>query len=507
MNLGQLGLKWKVFAFLLGFCALLLVVLWLFQIVFLDSFYKKIKVMEIKRNAAEIISNIDSENIDKIITDISDKNNITVSITDINGRSLLGNPAGNPPRIFPSDNRRRLEENAALITRARENNGEIYEYVIPVVEERPRNDADSDRTVAEERPRNNTGRDRTEARRTMPVRRQPSQSLIYVKMADNRQGGQLAVIIRAVISPVNATVTTLRYQLYYISCIILFLSVILAFIIAKRVSKPIEEITQSAIGLANGNYDTRFTGKGFYEIVALSDTLNTAAMELSRVESLRRELLANVSHDLRTPLALIYSYAEMMRDFPGEITPEQVHTIMDETRRLTTLVNDILDISKMENEMGKLNITRFNLTQSISETVKITGELLKKEGFEITFSHNGDVYVNADKAKIDRAFYNLLINAINYSGESRNILVEQTVTGNRARISVIDYGGGIAKADLPFIWDRYFKSGEAHKRAVTGSGLGLSIVKKIIDTHGGTYGAASEAGKGSTFWFEIGLPG
>jgi signal transduction histidine kinase len=493
MNLNKLRLKWKIFAFLLGFSALLLIVLWLFQTVLLDAFYKKIKVTEIRRNASVIINNIESENIDKIIADISENNNITVNITDLNGRSLQGT------RIFPSDNRRWFEENAALITKARNNGGEIYEYISLVPEERPRNNRENERIRD----------DRTPNRRRPPI-----QSLIYVKMANNRhistslneQGGQYAVIIRAVISPVNATVTTLRYQLYYISCIILFLSVILAFIIARRVSKPIEEISQSAMTLANGNYDTRFTGKGFYEITALSDTLNTAAVELSRVESLRRELLANVSHDLRTPLSLIYNYAEMMRDFPAEITPEQIQTIIDETRRLTTLVNDILDISKLENEMEKLNTSRYNLTQNISETIKTTEELLKKEGFKITFSHNGDVYVDADKAKIDRAFYNLLINAINYSGESRNILVEQTITDNCVRISVIDYGEGIAGADLPFIWDRYFKSGKSHKRAVTGSGLGLSIVKKIIDIHGAQYGVVSEPGKGSTFWFEIGLP-
>jgi len=494
VNLNKIRLKWKVFAFLLGFSILLLIVLWLFQTVLLDTFYKKIKVTEIRRNAAVIINNIDSENIDKIIEDISDNNNITVNIIELNGRSLRGNL----PRIFMPDNRRRVEENAALVTKARDNGGEIYEYITPSAENRLRNNTESDRQSDRQSVR-------TGNVRTMPVRRQPIQSLIYVKMANNRQGEQYAVIIRAVISPVNATVTTLRYQLYYISCIILFLSVILAFIIAKRVSKPIEEISRSAMTLANGNYDTRFTGKGFYEIAALSDTLNTAAVELSRVESLRRELLANVSHDLRTPLALIYSYAEMMRDFPGEITPEQTQTIMDEARRLTTLVNDILDISKLENEMEQLNTSRYNLTQNISETTETTKKLLKKEGFEITFSHNGDVYVDADKIKIERAFYNLLVNAINYSGESRKISVEQTIIDNRVRISVIDCGEGIAEADLPFIWDRYFKSGKSHKRAVTGSGLGLSIVKKIIDIHGGAYGVVSETGKGSTFWFEIGL--
>jgi len=480
VNINKIKLKWKIFAFLLGFCALLLIVLWLFQTVFLDTFYKKIKVTEIKRNVVEIVNNTESENIGEIIADISDNNNIIVNITDLNGKSLL--------QISPPESRRRLEENAALIVRAQNNGGEIYEYVTSVARDRPRVNTENDRT------------DRTVNRVRLPI-----QSLIYVKTANKKSGEPFAVIVRAIISPVNATVTTLRYQLSYISCIILILSVILAFIIAKRVSKPIEEISQSAMMLANGIYDTHFTGKGFYEITALSDTLNTAAVELSRVDNLRRELLANVSHDLRTPLALIYSYAEMMRDFPGEITPEQTQTIMDETRRLTTLVNDILDISKLENEMEKLNTLRYNLTQSISETTKTTEKLLKKDGFEITFSHNADVYVNADKAKIDRAFYNLLINAINYSGESRNILVEQTITDHRVRISVKDQGEGIAETDLPFIWDRYYKSGKAHKRAITGSGLGLSIVKKIIDIHGGKYGVVSETGKGSTFWFEIEL--
>jgi signal transduction histidine kinase len=484
MNLNKLRLKWKIFAFLLGFSALLLVVLWLFQTVFLDTFYKKIKITEIKRNAAVIINNIENENIDKLIAELSENNNITVNITDLNGRSL------HDQRVPLSDNRRWFEENTTLIIKALNNGGEIHEYITSPIGDRFRNNRENDRT-------GNAG--------TVNRVRLPIQSLIYVKTANNKQGEQYAVIIRAVISPVNATVTTLRYQLYYISCIILFLSVILALIIAKRVSKPIEEISQSAMTLADGNYDTRFTGKGFYEIAALSDTLNTAAVELSRVESLRRELLANVSHDLRTPLALIYSYAEMMRDFPNEIKPEQTQTIMDETKRLTTLVNDILDLSKLENEMEQINISRYNLTQDILETIKTTEELLKKERFEITFSNNGDVYVDADKVKINRVFYNLLINAVNYSGESRNVLVEQTIIGNHVRISVIDQGEGIAEADLPFIWDRYFKSGKSHKRAVTGSGLGLSIVKKIIDIHKTQYGVVSEIGKGSTFWFEIEL--
>ena len=464
-------MKWKIFAFLLGFCALLLVILWLFQIVFLDTFYRNIRVAEIRRNATTIAHNTTHENIGEIIEGISENIDATVDIATINGRSLLTN-------VLPQD-RRTVEENAALISQAVNNGGEFYEYTsLPSI---------------------------TLGFGTSSDVRPSIQSLVYVKMSDNAPGAQVAVIIRAVISPVDATVTTLRYQLYFISGIMLFLAIVLAIIIAKRVSKPIEEISQSAMALAKMNYDVRFEGRGFREITALSETLNVAAVELGRVESLRRELLSNVSHDLRTPLSLIYSYAEMMHDFPGEIMPEQVRIIMDETQRLATLVNDVLDISKLETEMEKLDITNFNLTQNIAQTAERLEKLLEKEGFKIVFSHDGEAYVKADQVKIGRAFYNLLINAVNYSGDSRVITVTQTILSDLVRISVTDYGEGIAKAELPFIWDRYYKSGKAHKRAVIGTGLGLSIVKKIIELHSGHYGVTSELGTSSTFWFELPL--
>jgi signal transduction histidine kinase len=473
MNLHTPRLKWKIFFFLLGFCFLLLIVLWFFQTILLDTFYRQVRILEIRRSTTQIISNAGNENINEIIRNISDNNEIVVEITDLSGRSLLSSSP------LPS---RFREENAMFIAAALGHRGEFYEYSI----------SQGNRMVF------NTERD-------MPVtaRRPSMQTLVYVRIANNSMGEPFAVIVRAIISPVSATVTTLRYQLYFISGILFLFAVILSIIIAKRVAKPIEEISQSAMLLAGGKYDTHFTGKGYHEIDVLSNTLNTAALELSRVENLRRELLANISHDLRTPLALVSSYTEMMLDFPEEIKPEQLQAIMDETKRLTTLVNDILDVSKLENTMGNFNSSRYNLTQSILEIIENNKKLMIKEGFDFSFSHNNDIYVHADKAKIDRAFYNLLINAINYSGENRRIFIEQTVNGSYVRISVIDRGEGIANNDLPYIWDRYYKSRKTHIRAITGSGLGLSIVKKIIDMHDGKYGITSEEGKGSTFWFEL----
>ena len=187
----------------------------------------------------------------------------------------------------------------------------------------------------------------------VPERRRapPFESITETREFTTKNGHKISLTFYALIAPVSATVTTLRVQLHIVTGVMIVLSVLLAVVIAKHVSKPIEEISRSAQTLAKGDYDTRFSGKGFSEIVALSNTLNTTAVELGRVEGLRRELLANVSHDLRTPLSLIYGYAERMNDFPGEITSEHTRVIMDETRRLTTLVNDVLDMSKLENEM------------------------------------------------------------------------------------------------------------------------------------------------------------
>lgn len=436
-SLKKLRLKWKIFMFLLGFCALLLLILWLFQTVFLNDMYKFIRRQELNRVIATVEREINSPELQTILHNIQFENDILISPTQ--------------------------------------------DFIPP---QRP------------ESPRFNL-RDRRESL--------PFEAITETKKFKLETGHTVSLTFYALITPVSATVSTLRTQLYFITGIMFVFSVFLAGIISKWISKPIEDINQSARTLAKGKYDTRFSGKGFYEIVALSDTLNTAAIELGKVEGLRRELLANVSHDLRTPLALIYSYAEMMNDFPDEITPEQTKIIMDETRRLTTLVNDILDMSKLECDMDGLNISHFNLTRNISETTKRVGKLLRTNGYEIIFNHDDDIYVNADETKIDRAFYNILINAVNHSGDNQVIEVTQEVIRDGVRISIVDNGEGIAKDDLPFIWDRYYKKSKMHKRAATGTGFGLSIVKRIIELHGGRYGVVSEIGKGSTFWFELKL--
>ncbi len=210
--------------------------------------------------------------------------------------------------------------------------------------------------------------------------------------------------------------------------------------------------------------------------------------------------MANVSHDLRTPLTMIKGYAEVMRDLPGENTPENVQIIIDEAGRLNDLVNDLLDLSRLQAGVLELSRERFDLTGSIKE---ILTRYDKLADFSFPFEPEENIYVMADKLKISQVVYNLVNNAVNYAGADKTVALTQEVIGNDVRISVTDTGEGIPQDKLRDIWDRYYKVDQEHRRAQVGTGLGLSIVKNVLDLHGGSYGVISELGKGSTFWFQL----
>lgn len=335
------------------------------------------------------------------------------------------------------------------------------------------------------------------------LRGRRSETITETKEFTLSNGQVISLTFHAMITPVNATVSTLQMQLYIITAIMILASVAIALVLSDVIAKPLVRLNDGAKKLSKGNYNADFNGSGYLEVKELSDTLNSTAIELSKVDELRRELIANISHDLRTPLALMYSYAEMMQDFPNEITTTQVQTIMSETKRLSSLVNDILDVSKLETGTMELHMHNYNLTESIDETIVRLSELLKNDGYSIVFEHSEDVYVIADEAKITQALYNLLTNAVNYSTGDKHIVVRQNRVQNGVRIEVVDHGDGIAPENIPYIWDRYYKVDKKHKRAIIGTGLGLSIVKKIFELHGANYGVESELGKGSVFWFQL----
>lgn len=459
-----ISIKWKLIILLMCFSAALIILLWLFQVVFLDSFYKSIKVNSI-RSCASRIEEADNYGTDsELIRTLAGENDSCIM--------LLNRDDGS--EIYSADrfmdcviHRMSIRERCMLIEQAEET-GEWLSYA-------------EIRYVGGWQP-SETG----------------AESIIFVKILDF----QTAVIINARISPVDSTVQTIRVQLYYITGALVILSVVLALIISKLVDRPIKNLKQSVQKLAAGNYDVTFEGNGYKEINELTGALNNAAGEISRMESERRQLIANVSHDLRTPLTLISGYAEAMRDLPDENTPENAQIIIDEAGRLTALVHDMLDLSKLQAGEKMLNLGKFNLTGVLSEVTQRMNRMIQKDGYSISFDFDGIVSVTADKSRVAQAVYNLILNAIDFTGSDKKIYVSQKTTGHRVRVEVRDTGKGISPEILPHIWERYYSDSSSSRKGRTGTGLGLSIVKTVCELHGGACGVETGS-NGSTFWFEL----
>ncbi len=479
----NISIKWKVFIYLIGFCGILLVLLWLFQVVLLDDLYKAIKINEIKGSGNALEKNIDSESLEELVSRISISNDVCIEIYSEDGKVLYSADVLRDCILHKMP----TFEKARLMAKTIDAGGMLLEY------------------FNRENFRNERYNDDLFIGRVPPIDRGMQESIIYSKIVTNSSGEKRIIFLNSVISPVSSTIVTIRVGLFFITGFMLMFSVLLAVLIAKRVSKPIEKLNQAAKILAKGRYDVSFSAAGYKEIAELSDTLNYASVELSRVDHLRKELIANVSHDLRTPLTLISGYAEAMRDLPDENNTENAQIIVDETKRLTTLVNDMLDLSKLQSGIQSLQAHEYNLTASLQCIAGALNELIRKEGYSIRFISREEIIVTADESKISQAFYNLLINAVNYTGQNKEVVVRQIKEEGSVRIEVADSGEGISEENLPYIWDRYYKVDKSHKRAVTGTGLGLSIVKSVIELHNGEYGVSSKVNEGSVFWFRLSL--
>lgn len=487
MKAEKISMKWKVFGYFLGFTAVLIGILWFLQIVYLDTFYRQIKEQELKDAANYVQDNVESENIQEVIDEVAKDYDVSILITDSKGVPLYKTDAGSSQIAFWLSSSQffyyyeKAEISGGQVDVVFEGGGKDGN-MMPQGQFQPS-------IKPEENHFNKT--EKNQVKRMMGIR-----------LADTKEG-EWVILIESLLTPVDATVNTLRTQLIYISVITLILSLLLALLLSKSISKSIAKINQSAKRLGKGEFDVVFDGRDYKEIAELSETLNKAAAELAKVEHLQRELIANVSHDLRTPLTMITAYSEVMRDIPGENTTENVQVVIEEAQRLTNLVNDMLDVSKLQAGALKMELQVYDLTAGVERVMERYAKLKEQDGYTIQFSYDEHIMVEADEPKIYQVLYNLINNAINYTGEDKMVWVRQCVYDDVVRIEVEDTGNGIPQEELENVWERYYKIDKNHKRAITGTGLGLSIVKNILKLHGAEFGVDSQEGKGSVFWFTL----
>lgn len=314
------------------------------------------------------------------------------------------------------------------------------------------------------------------------------------------------VFINSQLESMDATNKVLRHQVIYLLVIVILLSIVIAYFISRSITKPIFEITKKARKMSRGDLNVEFEHSDIEEIDELSNTLNSAREEMVKTDDYRRDLMANVGHDLKTPLTLIKSYAEMVRDISykdEEKRNEHLNVIIDESDRLNGLVNDIIDLSKMEANADKLNIEEYDVKKEIEEIISKFKILEFTENYNFVLAAPEKAIVKADKKKINQVIYNLLSNAINYTGDDQTVFINLKKKKEGYLIEVIDTGKGIDDETIKHVWDRYYKTDKKHKRNKVGTGLGLSIVREILEKHEFTYGVKSKVGKGTNFYFII----
>lgn len=499
-NGGRISISWKLFGYLALFTFFILVVVWVMQIGLLNYFYSQSKVKELDAADTAITEAVlhEPSKLEAVVDTCAADYLLCVRVFRLEGKAAMqmvsAEMSGDCLIHHISD--RYFNE---LYNKAAETG--VYSRRI------------SPRALFLARPETMAGwegsqpppSNKEDFRDFLNTRIDGDVNLIKVRLVQDGRGDTYMILLNSELEPLNATVATLNTQFWMIALILLVSALILALLISRNISEPIKKMNRAAKRLAKGEYDADFRVGGYREVAELSESLTHASEQLAQTDTLQKELIANISHDLRTPLTMIIGYSEVMRDIPDENTPDNVQVIIDETERLSELVSDLLDLSKLQagNRTPKLEV--FNLTELVDSTMARYEKLTRRDGYRIEYETDAAVDVRADRTMLLQVIYNLINNAINYTGEDKLVRVTQARTGDgrRVRVSVMDSGVGIAPEQIPLIWDRYYKIDKVHRRAMIGTGLGLSIVKQILEAHHTTYGVESKLGEGSTFWFEL----
>ncbi len=450
-------LSTKIFIYLAIFSLVILLFLFFFQVIFINTYYEWTKTRTIKNLAQDILITENDTSLYTKLDRVSYKENVCIELTNYNGDNLYSTYGKNCNLRSKAIKRNFINSN---------NKSKTYNLVNTFTKEKS--------------------------------------IMAATKLSDN-----LYIFISTSLIPLDSTISIIEEQLVIVSIVVLLLSIVIAYFISKRLSNPITKISKAAKLISKGKMNTKFeTDSDIKELIDLTNSLNNMKNELSKTEELQKDLMANISHDLKTPLTMIKAYAELIKDINinnKEKTINNLDIIIEETDRLTNLVNDILTLTKVENDLEKLELKEFDLIKIIEKIITHHNIYIEKDAYKIEFIHKNidKLIINADQKKIEQVIYNLLNNALNYTGDNKIVIIEIKEYKDYYKVMVKDSGKGIEKNEYDHIFDRYYRSKKNHKRYVYGTGLGLSIVKNILLLHNYDYGVKSIKNKGTTFYFKI----
>lgn len=353
----------------------------------------------------------------------------------------------------------------------------------------------------------------------------PQNNTEYLTMWGNFDNGDI-FIMRSPLESIRSAVMIFNRFIGVVGGCVILVSVLLAWYFSKRITEPIMELATLSQKMADLDFDAKYTSGGSNEIGVLGENFNRMSERLEQTisnlkeanyklqkdieqkekrENMRSEFLGNVSHELKTPIALIQGYAEGLKEGVND-DPESrefyCEVIMDEAGKMNRMVKNLLALNQLEFGEDDVQFERFDITSLISGVLQSLDILIEQKEAQVIFRHKNPVYVWADEFKVEQVVRNYVNNALNHVDGEKVIEIKITQENDMAKITVFNTGTPIPEEDLPHIWEKFYKVDKARTREYGGNGIGLSIVKAIMDSFGKGYGAINHT-NGVEFWFEL----
>ncbi|MDQ0203573.1 sensor histidine kinase [Pectinatus haikarae] len=309
-----------------------------------------------------------------------------------------------------------------------------------------------------------------------------------------------------VMGPTEKTfLMSVHNSLFWVGLIMLLLGLLVSYLLARSITVPLKNLGQAAKEVKKGTFGKTVSVRTNDEVGELADIFNQMSQTLADNTRLKKQLLANVAHELRTPLAVIQGNIEGMLDGVVEPSKDQLRSLYEEAIRLNRLIRDLRDLSLAEVHQLTLEKSPADINNLINRLIASLKPLSNKKNITINFTNGKEKLpdILVDRDRISQVFYNVIVNAVRYSPECSTIQIKTALLnkqeGRWVKISIADNGTGISKEDLPHVFDHFYRGDKSRDRKSGGSGLGLAIVRQLIENHGGKIEVTSTIGMGTTF--------
>lgn len=330
------------------------------------------------------------------------------------------------------------------------------------------------------------------------------ETLIYGQKISNRLSNYY-LFLNSPLEPVESVLNFIFRQYFYIASFIVFIAFVIAFYLAKKIAAPIQILQKEAKKFIHQDYRLQMPPRSFTEIDHLANTLEDASHKLLQIDELQRDMMANISHDLKTPLTMIRAYGEMIRDISGADAlkrEEHIEVILKECDYLTRLIRDMQELAQMKTDIIHLKKENFDFKLMILDVLNLLQHSIKEKDMELIL-HLSEGVCYGDEIKLSQVVYNFILNAIKHCPNKTTIEIITKISEEELCFEVIDQGEGIPENELSRIWDRYQKIDKGFHRQGDGSGLGLAIAKAILEAHHAEFGVESTIHVGSRFYFVL----